>query len=36
MEAVVHFELLLEVEGLLIEERTVRGSPSGQDQFRAA
>jgi hypothetical protein len=36
MEAVVHFELLLEAEGLLIEERTVRGSPSGQDQFRAA
>jgi hypothetical protein len=36
MEAVVHLELLLEAEGLLIEERTARGSPSGQDRFRAA
>jgi hypothetical protein len=36
MEAVVHLELLLEAEGLLIEERTTRGSPSGQDRFRAA
>jgi hypothetical protein len=36
MEAVVHLELLLEAEGLLIEERTARGSPSGEDRFRAA
>jgi hypothetical protein len=35
MEAVVHLELLLEAEGLLIEERSSRFSP-GQDRFRAA
>jgi hypothetical protein len=36
METVVHLELLLEAEGLLIEERTA-GAPSlGQDRFRAA
>jgi len=36
MEAVVHLELLLEAEGLLIEERTAHASPSWQDRFRAA
>ena len=36
MEAVVHLELLLEAEGLLIEERTTHASPPGQDRFRAA
>ena len=36
MEAVVHLELLLEAEGLLIEERTAHASASGQDRFRAA
>jgi len=36
MEAVVHLELLLEAEGLLIEERTAQTSPIGQDRFRAA
>ena len=34
MEAVVHLELVLEVGGLLIEQRTA--SCSGQDQSRAA
>ena len=29
-------ELLLEAEGLLIEERTAQTSPIGQDRFRAA
>jgi hypothetical protein len=33
MEAVVQLELLLEAEGLLIEERTF---PPGQNRFRAA
>jgi hypothetical protein len=36
METVVHLELLLEAEGLLIEDRTARASSSGQDRFRAA
>jgi hypothetical protein len=36
MEAVVYLELLLEAEGLLIEERTAHASPPGQDRFRAA
>jgi hypothetical protein len=36
METVVHLELLLEAEGLLIEERTARAPPPGQDRFRAA
>src|SRR5947207_462873 len=36
MEAVVHLELLLEAEDLLIEERTAHASPPGQDRFRAA
>jgi hypothetical protein len=36
MEAVVQLELLLEAEGLLIEERTTHASPPGQDRFRAA
>jgi hypothetical protein len=36
MEAVVHLELLLEAEGLLIEERTTHAAPPGQDRFRAA
>jgi hypothetical protein len=35
MEAVVHLELLLEAEGLLIEERTAHASSPGQDRFRA-
>ncbi len=33
---VVQLELLLEAEGLLIEERTSDASPAGQNQFRAA
>jgi hypothetical protein len=36
MEAVVQLELLLETEGLLIEERRSHVSPAGQNQFRAA
>jgi hypothetical protein len=36
MEAVVHLELLLEAEGLLIEERPAHASSPGQDRFRAA
>ena len=36
METVVHLELLLEAEGLLIEERTAHASAPGQDRFRAA
>jgi hypothetical protein len=36
LEAVVQLELLLEAEGLLIEERTSDASPAGQNQFRAA
>ena len=36
METVVHLELLLEAEGLLIEERTAGARSSGQDRFRAA
>ena len=36
MEAVVHLELFLEAEGLLIEEKTAHASPDGQDRFRAA
>ena len=36
MEAVVHLELLLEAEGLLIEERTAPASLPGQDRSRAA
>jgi hypothetical protein len=36
MEAVIHFELLLEAQGLLIEDTTAYASPSAQDQFRAA
>ena len=36
MEAAVHLELLLEAEGLLIEERTAHASAPGQDRFRAA
>ena len=35
MEAVVRLELLLEAEGLLIEERTAHPSPPA-DRFRAA
>jgi hypothetical protein len=35
MEAVVQLELLLEAEGLLIEERTVHASPPA-DRFHAA
>jgi hypothetical protein len=36
METVVHLELLLEAEGLLIEERTAGAPSPGQDRFRAA
>ena len=36
MEAVVYLELLLEAEGLLIEERPAHASSAGQDWFRAA
>src|SRR6266567_642368 len=36
MEAVVHLEVLLEAEGLLIEERTAHASSPLQDRFRAA
>jgi hypothetical protein len=36
MEAVVHLELLLEAEGLLIEERTAHASAPGHDRFCAA
>ena len=36
MEAVVQLELLLDAEGLLIEERTVPASLPGQDRSRAA
>ena len=36
MEAVVRLEVLLEAEGLLIEERTAHASAPGQDRFRAA
>src|SRR5262249_4072703 len=36
MEAVVHLELRLEAEGLLIEERTAYASRSGQVRSRAA
>jgi hypothetical protein len=36
MEIVVHLELLLEAEGLLIEERTAGAPSPGQDRFRAA
>jgi hypothetical protein len=36
MEAVVQLEVLLEAEGLLIEERTAHASAPGQDRFRAA
>jgi hypothetical protein len=36
METVVHLELLVEAEGLLIEERTAGAPPPGQDRFRAA
>jgi hypothetical protein len=36
MEAVVHLELLLETEGLLIEESTAYASRSGHGQSRAA
>jgi hypothetical protein len=36
MEAVVQLELLLEAEGLLIEQTTGYASPPGQDRFRAA
>jgi len=36
MEAVVHLELLLEAEGLLIEERPAHASPLRQDRSRAA
>jgi hypothetical protein len=36
MEAIVHFELLLEAGGLLIEERTAYASRSGQGRSRAA
>jgi hypothetical protein len=32
---VVQLELLLETEGLLIEERTSHASSAGQNQFRA-
>src|SRR6266699_4005550 len=33
MEAVVHLELILEAEGLLIEERTAHASPLGKIGF---
>ena len=36
MEAVVQLELLLEAEGLLIEERRAHARPSGENRFRAA
>jgi hypothetical protein len=36
METVVHLELLLEAEGLLIEGRTAGAPFPGQDRFRAA
>ena len=36
MEAVVHLELRLEAEDLLIEERTAYASRSGQGRSRAA
>jgi hypothetical protein len=36
MEAVVHLELLLEAEDLLIGKSTAYASRSGQDQSRAA
>ena len=36
MEAVVHLELLLEAEDLLIEDRTAYASRSGQGRSRAA
>ena len=36
MEAVVHLELLLEAESLLIEERTAPASLPRQDRFCAA
>jgi hypothetical protein len=36
MEAVVHLELLLEAEGLLIEEGTAYAARSGQGRSRAA
>jgi hypothetical protein len=36
METVVHLEVLVEAEGLLIEERTAGAPPPGQDRFRAA
>jgi hypothetical protein len=36
IETVVHLELLLEAEGLLIEERTAGAPSPGQDRFRAA
>jgi hypothetical protein len=36
MEAVVHLELLLEAEDLLIEKSTAYAAPSGHSQSRAA
>jgi hypothetical protein len=36
MEAVVQLELLLEAEGLLMEESRAQASPPRQNQFRAA
>jgi hypothetical protein len=36
MEAVVQLELLLEKEGLLIEDRPTHTSPARQDRLRAA
>jgi hypothetical protein len=36
IETVVHLELLLEAEGLLIEERTAGAPSPGRDRFRAA
>jgi hypothetical protein len=36
MEAVVHLELRLEAEGVLIEDRTAYASRSGQGRSRAA
>jgi hypothetical protein len=36
MEAVVHLELMLEAEGLLIEEGTAYAARSGQGRSRAA
>jgi hypothetical protein len=36
MEAVVRLELLLEAEGLLMEESRAQASPARQNQFRAA